>query len=170
MVVSTEIRFISPPQKGLRHVISCTSHPCPSLIDSLCGAATRHARSPILYITNSVPVLLYPVYPDNIPTSEKLICKDAMPTAHVENQTQKRGPEQLTFYPAYCFSVSPTYNAWVRLTARLVHGLQSKDEFDGMCLFCCISFNYKRDPHHSLHASIIPIDPTNVEHAFPFWD
>jgi hypothetical protein len=32
-----------------------------------------------------------------------------------------KDPGLLTFYPAYCYSVSPTYFAWVKLTANDIH-------------------------------------------------
>lgn len=34
-------------------------------------------------------------------------------------------------YPAYCFSKSPTYNTWVKLTARDVHNLRAEPGFEG---------------------------------------
>ena len=36
-----------------------------------------------------------------------------------------------TFYPAYCFPLSPTYNTWARLTAKDVHALQERLGFEG---------------------------------------
>lgn len=38
----------------------------------------------------------------------------------------------LTFYPAYCLPLSPTYNTWARLTAADVHVLQERAGYDGM--------------------------------------
>lgn len=40
----------------------------------------------------------------------------------------------LTFYPAYCFPLSPTFNAWARLNAIDVHALQERPGFEGMAL------------------------------------
>lgn len=37
-----------------------------------------------------------------------------------------------TFYPAYCFSLSPTYNTWARLTSADVHALKELSGFEGM--------------------------------------
>lgn len=37
----------------------------------------------------------------------------------------------LTFYPAYCFSLSPTHNTWARLTAAQVHALRERTGFEG---------------------------------------
>ena len=34
------------------------------------------------------------------------------------------------FYSAYCFDLSPTYNAWVKLTAADVHALQEREGFE----------------------------------------
>lgn len=36
----------------------------------------------------------------------------------------------LNFYNAYCFDLSPTYNAWVKLTAADVHALQEREGFE----------------------------------------
>ncbi|KAJ8118596.1 hypothetical protein OPT61_g483 [Boeremia exigua] len=38
-------------------------------------------------------------------------------------------------YPAYCFQSSPTYNAWVKLTAVDVHALRSEPEFQGQSIY-----------------------------------
>lgn len=37
----------------------------------------------------------------------------------------------LTFYPAYCFPVSPTFNTWAKVTATEVHALQEHEGFEG---------------------------------------
>lgn len=37
----------------------------------------------------------------------------------------------LKFYPAYCFSLSPTHNTWARLTTADVHALQERAGFEG---------------------------------------
>ncbi|KAL8797171.1 MAG: hypothetical protein Q9195_000638 [Heterodermia aff. obscurata] len=34
------------------------------------------------------------------------------------------------FYGAYCFDLSPTYNAWIKLTAADVHALQEREGFE----------------------------------------
>ncbi|KAF6230357.1 hypothetical protein HO133_004699 [Letharia lupina] len=44
-------------------------------------------------------------------------------------------PAPLTFYPAYCFSLSPTHNTWARLTAADVHALRERTGFEGQNLF-----------------------------------
>ncbi|MCJ1448424.1 MAG: hypothetical protein MMC23_008939 [Stictis urceolatum] len=47
----------------------------------------------------------------------------------------------LTFYPAYCFPSSPTYNKWVKLTAAGVRCLRERRGFEGIKLliaFICI--------------------------------
>ncbi|KAL2046824.1 hypothetical protein N7G274_000842 [Stereocaulon virgatum] len=41
----------------------------------------------------------------------------------------------LRFYPAYCFSLSPTHEAWARLTAVDVHALQERAGFEGQNLY-----------------------------------
>ena len=40
-------------------------------------------------------------------------------------------PAPLKFYPAYCFSLSPTHNTWARLTASQVHALRERTGFEG---------------------------------------
>ncbi|MCJ1235924.1 hypothetical protein MMC14_003898 [Varicellaria rhodocarpa] len=37
----------------------------------------------------------------------------------------------LTFYPAYCFPASPTFNTWSKLTAANVHALTHRKGFEG---------------------------------------
>lgn len=37
-----------------------------------------------------------------------------------------------SIYPAYCFSASPTYHKWVKLTATDVHALRREPTFEGM--------------------------------------
>ncbi|KAF2092653.1 hypothetical protein NA57DRAFT_69606 [Rhizodiscina lignyota] len=38
-------------------------------------------------------------------------------------------------YPAYCFAASPTYNAWVKLTAADVHALRYEPGYEGQNLY-----------------------------------
>lgn len=40
-------------------------------------------------------------------------------------------PNPLTFYPSYCYPLSPTYNTWVRLTAADVHALRERVGYEG---------------------------------------
>lgn len=40
--------------------------------------------------------------------------------------------DSLTFYPAYCFPLSPTYNTWARLTAADVLALREREGYDSM--------------------------------------
>ena len=44
-------------------------------------------------------------------------------------------PTSLTFYSAYCFSLSPTHNTWARLTAAQVHALRERTGFEGTYIF-----------------------------------
>lgn len=41
-------------------------------------------------------------------------------------------PISLTFYPSYCYLLSPTYNTWARLTAADVHALRERAGYEGM--------------------------------------
>lgn len=36
-----------------------------------------------------------------------------------------------TFYPAYCFALSPTLHTWAKLTAADVHALTTRPGFEG---------------------------------------
>lgn len=45
-------------------------------------------------------------------------------------------PTSLTFYPSYCYPLSPTYNAWVRLTAADVHALRERAGYEGTPTSC----------------------------------
>ena len=39
----------------------------------------------------------------------------------------------LTFYPAYCFGLSPTlHDCWAKLTVADVHALNAREGFEGM--------------------------------------
>ncbi len=38
----------------------------------------------------------------------------------------------LTFYPSYCYPLSPTYNTWARLTAADVHALRERAGYEGI--------------------------------------
>lgn len=40
----------------------------------------------------------------------------------------------LTFYPAYCFTLSPTYNSWARLSVTDVHALDERPGFEGLSI------------------------------------
>ncbi|KAJ4989725.1 OB-fold nucleic acid binding domain-containing protein [Stagonosporopsis vannaccii] len=46
---------------------------------------------------------------------------------------QRTRPYRL--YPAYCFQSSPTYDAWVKLTAADVHALRSEPDFQGQSIY-----------------------------------
>lgn len=45
-------------------------------------------------------------------------------------------PTSLIFYPSYCYPLSPTYNAWVRLTAADVHALRERAGYEGTPTIC----------------------------------
>jgi hypothetical protein len=47
----------------------------------------------------------------------------------------------LRFYPAYCFELSPTWNHWVKVTAREVHAFDKRGGWEGRnLLFFIFSF------------------------------
>lgn len=45
-------------------------------------------------------------------------------------------PPPATLYPPYCFPASPTYNVWVKLSARDFHALRSEAGYDGERAAC----------------------------------
>ncbi|KAI4135987.1 MAG: hypothetical protein LQ347_000164 [Umbilicaria vellea] len=47
----------------------------------------------------------------------------------------KLPPAPLIFYPAHCFPLSPTFNAWAKVTATEVHALQEHQGFEGQNIF-----------------------------------
>ena len=53
--------------------------------------------------------------------------------------------DSLVFYPAYCFSLSPTHTTWARLTATDVFGLIERAGFEGMSMLL-LSFQTRRYP------------------------
>ena len=40
-------------------------------------------------------------------------------------------PPSIPFYPAYCFSASPTFSTWAKFTAADVHTLTTREGFEG---------------------------------------
>lgn len=44
------------------------------------------------------------------------------------------GRSNMEFYPAYCFKASPTHFSWVKMSAAVVHQLQSRPEYEGKFL------------------------------------
>jgi Telomere regulation protein Stn1 len=68
-----------------------------------------------------------PSQPWSNPTTDQ----DDMATRGLTGQ-----PPNLTFYPAYCFKASPTYFAWVKLTAFDIHNaLHTRRGFEGQSLY-----------------------------------
>ncbi|MCJ1408087.1 hypothetical protein MMC19_002160 [Ptychographa xylographoides] len=47
----------------------------------------------------------------------------------------KSSTTALTFYPAYCFSTSPTFNTWAKLTIADIHGLRNRSGYEGQNLY-----------------------------------
>jgi len=48
-----------------------------------------------------------------------------------------KGEASYDIYPAYSFHASPTYFAWVKTTAAVIHRLRSVPGFEGntLCIF-----------------------------------
>ncbi|MCJ1432912.1 hypothetical protein MMC27_002270 [Xylographa pallens] len=44
-------------------------------------------------------------------------------------------PPSLPFYPAYCFSASPTFSTWAKLTAVDVHTLTTREGFEAQKIY-----------------------------------
>ncbi|KAI9806033.1 MAG: hypothetical protein M1833_004440 [Piccolia ochrophora] len=80
-------------------------------------------------------------------------------------------PPGLPRYPAYCFSRSPTYNVWARLTAAEIHRLCSYQGYEGQCIYFVLNHPIRfvrltgvvvaRDDHQ--HLSIIQLDDGSGE-------
>ena len=64
----------------------------------------------------------------------------------VEDAMPKTLPVPLTFYPAYCFSLSPTYDTWARLTVAEAHALKEREGFEGTISQTLLMF-----PLHTMH-------------------
>ncbi|TKA66587.1 hypothetical protein B0A49_08579 [Cryomyces minteri] len=58
-------------------------------------------------------------------------------------------------YPAHCFTASPTYNAWVKLTAADVHALRAEPGFEGQNVFFHLNHPVR---YVRLVAAIVAID------------
>jgi len=50
----------------------------------------------------------------------------------MNKELRKQQDHNLQIYPAYCFTSSPTYNKWVKLTAVDTHALRREPGFEGM--------------------------------------
>ena len=67
-------------------------------------------------------------------------------------------PVPLIFYPAYCFSLSPTYDTWARLTVAEVHALEEREGFEGTSPKTCEYFPFTgcvKDVMTSFHLYLI---------------
>jgi hypothetical protein len=53
------------------------------------------------------------------------------PPATQYDMSTHRAARPYRLYPAYCFSASPTFNTWVKLTAANVQALRSEPDFQG---------------------------------------
>lgn len=53
------------------------------------------------------------------------------PSSPFSSTSPAARPPALVHYPAYCFAVSPTFNAWVKLTTTDVFALTERDGFAG---------------------------------------
>ena len=57
--------------------------------------------------------------------------RDVRVSLSTEHAMPNPASAPLTFYPAYCFSLSPTHSTWARLTAAQVHTLREQKGFEG---------------------------------------
>lgn len=65
-------------------------------------------------------------------------------------------------YPAYAFNISPTYNAWVKLTATDIHLLRPLPGFEGQNLFFHLNHPIR---FVSLVAPVVAIDDVNKKYT-----
>ena len=49
-------------------------------------------------------------------------------------------PPPPTFYPAYCFTLSPTHNTWAKMAAADVHALQERAGFEGQGIYFYLNY------------------------------
>ncbi|KAI9658886.1 MAG: hypothetical protein M1821_001846 [Bathelium mastoideum] len=71
--------------------------------------------------------------------------------------------EKAYIYPAWCFSASPTYNIWVKLTAAEVHKLQpAKGDFEGQKLYFWVNHPIR---FVRLVGSIVAIDDIHPKYT-----
>jgi len=57
--------------------------------------------------------------------------EDPMAASDVQQVPSTTSAAATTFYPAFCFKVSPTHFAWVKMTAAEMHRLKSRQGFEG---------------------------------------
>lgn len=67
---------------------------------------------------------------NNTPTRQPSIS----PSINEHAMNNSNEPVPLKYYPAYCFSVSPTFHTWVKVTAADVHALKTREGFEGTLL------------------------------------
>ncbi|KAK2731457.1 hypothetical protein FQN55_004673 [Onygenales sp. PD_40] len=88
---------------------------------------------------------------------------------HANTNTTANATQQLTFYPAYCHKVSPTFFSWVKMAAVDIHRLKTRKGFEGQNLhfhlnhpiqFVCVAgIILARDEHE--HRSILVLDDSS---------
>ena len=76
------------------------------------------------------------------PLHSTFTTRDVKASICFEHAMPNPPPTPLTFYPAYCFSLSPTHNTWARLTAAQVHALRGRTGFEGTHVLSCFSFTH----------------------------
>jgi hypothetical protein len=95
--------------------MSCVTVKCASSL--ALGRLLHHTHSP----SDSIPFPLYiSLYWQHVPT----------PSNHDNAMTTQPLPE-FQIYPAYTFRASPTFFAWVKLTAADIHQLRTEKGFEG---------------------------------------
>ncbi|KAF2274091.1 uncharacterized protein EI97DRAFT_382203 [Westerdykella ornata] len=65
-------------------------------------------------------------------------------------------------YPAYCFRISPTYDAWVKMTAADVQALQTVPEFQGQRIYFHLNHPIR---YICLVGLIVAIDDVNPRYT-----
>ncbi|KAK5013713.1 hypothetical protein LTR60_003721, partial [Cryomyces antarcticus] len=69
--------------------------------------------------------------------------------------TPRSSAPPVHIYPAHCFTVSPTYNTWVKLTAAHIHALRAEPGFEGQNVFFQLNHPIR---YVRLVAAIVAID------------
>lgn len=85
------------------------------------------------------------VFSPAAPTEQGQVCRlHTSSDAYSNDAMTSRAPDHYQIYPAKYFSASPTYFAWIALTAHDVHrGLQSREGFEGQNLYFILNHPIK---------------------------
>ncbi|KAF2193449.1 hypothetical protein K469DRAFT_550151 [Zopfia rhizophila CBS 207.26] len=70
--------------------------------------------------------------------------------------------QKYRLYPAYCFRASPTYNAWVKLTAADVQALRSEPDFQAQRIYFHLNYPIR---YVRLVGVVVAVDDINLKYT-----